>query len=57
MVALDSAYLEPAGNQFRLFVGMLVSVEVHFSRRTVTEYVLSPVQKTVHEAGREVSRL
>jgi hypothetical protein len=52
MVALDSAYVEPAGSQVRLSGGMLVSVEVHLSSRTMTEYVLCPVHKTVHEAGR-----
>jgi hypothetical protein len=52
MVALDSVYVEPAGSQVRLSGGMLVSVEVHLSSRTMTEYVLCPVHKTVHEAGR-----
>ncbi len=52
MVTLDSAYLEPAGNQVRLSVAMLVSVEAHLSSRTATEYMFCPVQESVHEAVR-----
>ncbi|MGH8677013.1 MAG: hypothetical protein ACREUQ_01515 [Burkholderiales bacterium] len=50
MVVLDCAHLELAGNQVRLCVGMLVSVDLHLSKRTVTDCVLCPVQKTVYEA-------
>ena len=32
---------------------MQVVAEIHLGRRTVLEYLLSPVQKTVNEAGRE----
>ena len=53
LVALDSPYLERDGKKFNLSAGMLVSVEVNLGSRTVMEYLLSPVQKTVFEAGRE----
>ena len=53
LVALDSPYLERDGKQFRVSVGILVSAEVKLGSRTVMEYLLSPVQKTVLEAGRE----
>ena len=53
LVALDTPYLERDGKLYRLSVGMLVSAEVNLGSRTVMEYLLSPVQKTVHEAGRE----
>ena len=33
--------------------GMLVSAEIHLGTRSVLEYLLSPVQKVTHEAGRE----
>jgi hemolysin D len=33
---------------------MLVSAEVNLGSRTVMEYLLSPVQKITHEAGREM---
>jgi HlyD family secretion protein len=32
---------------------MQVTAEINLGSRTVLEYLLSPVQKTVHEAGRE----
>ena len=54
LVALDSPYLERDGKQYWLSAGMLVSVEVNLGSRTVMEYLLSPVQKAVHEAGREM---
>lgn len=54
LVALDSPYLERDGKQFRVSAGMLVSAEVHLGSRTVMEYLLSPVQKVTHEAGREL---
>jgi hypothetical protein len=53
-VVLDSPYLERDGKQYRVSAGMLVSAEVNLGSRTVMEYLLSPVQKTVHEAGREM---
>jgi len=54
LVALDSPYLEATGKRHRLTAGMLVSAEVNLGSRTVMEYLLSPVQKTAHEAGREM---
>jgi HlyD family secretion protein len=32
---------------------MQVSGEIHLGTRSVMEYLLSPVQKAFHEAGRE----
>jgi hemolysin D len=53
LVALDRAYLERDGVRFKLSPGMRVSAEINLGSRTVLEYLLSPVQKTVREAGRE----
>jgi hemolysin D len=53
LVTLDSPYLERDGKQFRVSAGMVVSAEVNLGNRTVMEYLLSPVQKVTHEAGRE----
>lgn len=50
---MESPYLEHDGKRFPLTAGMQVSAEVNLGNRTVMEYLLSPVQKTVHEAGRE----
>ena len=54
LVVLDSPYLERDGKRFRVSAGMLVSAEVNLDSRTVVEYLLSPVQKVKHEAGREM---
>jgi len=32
---------------------MLVTAEIHLGTRSVIEYLLSPVQKVIHETGRE----
>jgi len=32
---------------------MLLSAEIHLGTRSVLEYLLLPVQKIAHEAGRE----
>lgn len=41
------------GEVLKLSAGMVVQVEIHQGRRTVLEYLLSPVQKVTSEAGRE----
>jgi HlyD family secretion protein len=53
LIDLGSNHLESQGRQLRLVPGMLVSAEIHIGTRTVLEYLLSPVQKVAHEAGRE----
>ena len=41
------------GEVLKLSPGMVVQAEIHQGRRTVLEYLLSPVQKVAQEAGRE----
>lgn len=53
LVRLDSQTLETDGKQMRLSPGMQVVAEIHQGKRTVMEYLLSPVQKAWQEAGRE----
>jgi hemolysin D len=53
LVELKSSVLEAQGSQFRLTPGMQVSAEIVLGTRTVLEYLLSPIQKTVFEAARE----
>jgi hemolysin D len=53
LISLDSGHLESQGRQLRLTPGMQVNAEIHLGTRTVLEYLLSPVQKVAHEAGRE----
>lgn len=57
LVKLDTQFLESLnGNTSRrkgLEAGMQVAAEIHQGRRTIMEYLLSPVQKVSAEAGRE----
>jgi HlyD family secretion protein len=43
----------PGGEVLKLAPGMVVQAEIHQGRRTVFEYLLSPVQKVAQEAARE----
>jgi hypothetical protein len=53
-IALEQQYLtSPQGAKLQAGAGMQVAVEIHQGRRTVLEYLLSPVAKAVQEAGRE----
>ena len=53
LVELKQQYLESDGRRYPLAPGMQVMAEIHLGERTVLEYLLSPVQKAFHEAGRE----
>ena len=53
LVSLKSQVLEAQGKTLKLVPGMQVVVEIAQGRRTVMEYLLSPVQKTLQESGRE----
>ena len=53
LVALKAMNLELDGARFALGAGMQTSAEIMLGTRTVAEYLLSPVQKAWHEAGRE----
>lgn len=53
LVALDTNALETEGRRYPLSVGMQTTAEILLGKRTVAEYLLSPVQKAWHEAGRE----
>ena len=53
LVALNSSELETRGQRFKLTAGMQVSAEINLGTRTVLQYLLSPIQKNLHEAWRE----
>lgn len=53
LIGLNSQELEAQGGKFKLVPGMQVTAEIHQGRRTVLEYLLSPVQKTLHESAQE----
>jgi len=53
LIDLDKSYLNSQGQRLQLVPGMLVNAEIHLGTRSVLEYLLSPIQKVAHEAGRE----
>ena len=53
LVALKRPHLEIDGQRFALSAGMQTHAEILLGRRTVAEYLLSPVRKAWHEAARE----
>lgn len=53
LVKLKQQYLEVERDQLRFSSGMQVSAEVKLTEQTVMEYLLSPVRRAFHDAGRE----
>ena len=53
LVQLNSTELVTQGQRFKLTAGMQVSAEINLGTRTVLQYLLSPIQKNLHEAWRE----
>jgi len=53
LVELKAQSLESEGARHLLAPGMQVAAEINLGTRTVLEYLLSPVRKAFHEAGRE----
>jgi len=53
LVDLDAQHLDSEGRRYELAPGMQVTAEIKLGERTVLEYLLSPVRKAFHEAGRE----
>lgn len=53
LVTLKAMQLEMDGQRFTLSAGMQTNAEIRLGTRTVMEYLLSPVRKAWHEAGRE----
>lgn len=53
LVSIADTALEQDGHTYPLSAGMRVNGEVHLGSRTVAEYLLSPISKAWHEAGRE----
>lgn len=53
LVTLKSRTLKTQGEPLDLASGMQVAAEIHLGTRSIAEYLLSPVQKAWHEAGRE----
>lgn len=53
-IQLDHQSLtDPQSNKLQITPGMQIVAEINQGKRTVLEYLLSPVQKAIKEAGRE----
>jgi hemolysin D len=53
LVNLDRQTLESGGESLKLVAGMQIVAEVREGRRTVLQYLLSPIQGAIHDSGRE----
>lgn len=53
LVSLGTQRLAVDGDQYKLVPGMQVIAEINQGKRSVLEYLLSPLQRTVRESGRE----
>ena len=53
LVSLDTQQLTVDKSQFKLVPGMQVTAEINQGKRTVIEYLLSPLEKTVRESAHE----
>jgi HlyD family secretion protein len=53
LIELPEPFIDAQGKRYRLSPGMQLNAEINLGTRTVLQYLLSPVQKTLHEAGRE----
>ena len=53
LITLKAMTLKMDDKQFQLSAGMQTNAEIHLGTRSVAAYLLSPVQKAWHEAGRE----
>jgi HlyD family secretion protein len=53
LVSLGTQVLEAQHERHKLMPGMQVVAEIDQGQRTVMEYLLSPVQKTLYDSGRE----
>lgn len=53
LISLESGHLEGRDKRHALVPGMLITAEIHLGTRSVWEYLLSPLQRVGHEAGRE----
>lgn len=53
MISLSKQFLERNSKKYFLRPGMQVTAEIKLGTRTVLEYILSPIQKTLGEAGME----
>jgi hemolysin D len=52
-IALDRSYVDADGRRYPLSPGLAATVDVRTGTRSIISYLLSPLQSTVSQAGRE----
>ena len=53
LISLSSQVINAEGKKLKIVPGMQVIAEINQGQRSVMEYLLSPVRKTLHDSGRE----
>lgn len=53
LISLNAQHLSAQSKVFKLVPGMLVTAEINQGKRSVLEYILSPVETTLQDSGRE----
>lgn len=53
LISLATQEIDVQGQRYKLVPGMRVTAEINQGSRTVLEYLLSPVQRTLHNSGHE----
>ena len=53
LISLNSQEVNAEGEKLKIVPGMQVIAEINQGQRSVMEYLLSPVRKTLHDSGRE----
>jgi len=53
LISLNSQVINVDGKKLKILPGMQVVAEINQGQRSVMEYLLSPVRKTLHDSGRE----
>lgn len=53
IIQMDKSYLEKDNKKFYIKPGMVVNADIVTSRRTIFEYLTSPIQKTILESAQE----
>lgn len=53
LISLSSQEINAEGEKLKIVSGMQVIAEINQGQRSVMEYLLSPVRKTLHDSGRE----
>lgn len=54
IISLNNQFIESGGRKLNLVSGMQVVAEIKLGKRTIMQYLLSPVRKTILDSGHEL---